>query len=88
MASFTNKVKRTGNPEKRCDHHVISHGTYGFWSAYLGTIKGAQVVVADGYYRKWERGKATFPIIWAKMLNWTLLWDSANEVNKNSSSLK
>ena len=67
---------------------MISHGTYGFWSAYLGTIKGAQVVVADGYYRKWERGNATFPIIWAKMLNWTLLWDSANEVNKNSSSLK
>ena len=79
---------RIGNPEKRCDHHVISHGTYGFWSAYLGTIEGAQVVVADGYYKRWTSGTGAFPITWAKLLNWTLLWDSENEVNKKSTSLK
>ena len=67
---------------------MISHGTFGFWSAYLGTTKEAQVVVADGYYKKWERGTSAFPITWAKMLNWTLLWDSANEVNKNSNKTK
>ena len=69
-----------------CDHHIITYGSYGFWCAYLGKNEGGHVVVADGYYKQWTSGRSVFPVTWAKVLNWTLLWDADNEVNKDKSS--
>ena len=74
---------KSGNISKRCDHHIITYGSYGFWSAYLGKNEDAHVVVADGYYKRWTSGTGEYPVTWAKVLNWTLLPDTENEVYQN-----
>ena len=81
---FSFKYEIWQSLKKRCDHHIITYGSYGFWSAYLGKNEDSHVVVADGYYKQWTSGTGVYPVTWAKILNWTLLWDTENEVNKNA----
>ena len=61
-------------PEK---YYISSHGSYALWSAYLA---GGDVIVADGYYSEHQEldtkyPRTLFPILAAKVMNWTLLWD-------------
>jgi hypothetical protein len=55
---------------------VISHGTFGFWTAYLA---GGDVVVADGYYKK-----SHILIEASKVLGWTLMWDPCFKKKANT----